>query len=625
MLKSASDQATWQPEGVDGIAGGFIKRNGSWYVTAKMTSEDLGQILTQSGLEKLAAADKKGSLDLSLDATDFIQGVGKGVNFVRENAGGVWRDNTPISSETVAAYKFRDQMDSVMPNTREGELRMVKDELFMFLLNGSDLDFYIMDAANDPADPLGSMKRLFDNARVNANFGIGDASVAAAKKLADYIKSKSKPDKKTDRPGFEQYQSYSEKLTDYAESFKDIAPFVDAPKAFAFSTDFFKSGKIAEAMNAARTVFGAFFDLFIPGSNLEMEFVFTPWGPAFKRRQQFLRKLLGRKTSMSDADFAKFAGTDYFEKVTLPEAEGVYTFITTTPPPSQAPPPVTVSSSAMPSVAKQATPVPGVTATSDSYGWAYVLYLLGILTRGEVEQPAVAPPAPTPAPAPPRDPAGEVKSYIEENVFGKPLGEGALFFDFNRDQIKTGIDVNAYYQSVAKAVKVHVDKIKGILAGSNAQPAGGVDDNKYRRWFDVTIISTSDPVGTAAYNAGLAKRREYFTQLKDVIEQVAGPAATDVVPGIYYVYSKPLGESPWSSYPKISETNVQPGVHEFLRFSKAFGDRTTTTGDGVYQNWAREFAEKNISNLENLRESAEIKQIRDQIRRIILEGSGRHE
>lgn len=624
-LSNAPDGARWSTPDIEGMGDGFVKRNGMWYVSTELTSEQLTQILAPSGEEKLARADERESTDLALDASDFVVGVGKGVNFVREKDGGAWRDNTPIESKMLAAYKFKDRMGEVMPVTREGTLRMVKDDKFMFLLDQSSLEFYIMDVNNDPNDPLASMKRLFDNATVNGKFGISDQDVIEAKKIAKLAGGRAPPTFTAggDKDAYkQQLAAYNAKfgtkldeLQDYAKSFKRIVPFVDEPKAFKFNTNFFRGGKIEDAMNSARTIFGAFFDLFTPGTDLEMEFKLTQWGPAFARRTQFVRKLMGKKTSMSDSDFAKFAETDYFEVVTMPNASGEYKLSGSTTKN------VTVSSETFPEVGGTETPVLDVKAEGNTYGWAYVLYLLGILTRGEVEEPVVAPPSPTPAPAPPSDPAGEVKKYVEDSVFGKPLGDGALFFDFDKDQIKAGINVNAYYQSVAEAVKVHVDKIKAILAGSSAQPGS----DTYKRWFDVTIISTSDPVGTAAYNAGLADRRKYFSELKDVIEKVAGPAATENTPGIYYVYSKPLGESPWTTYTKISDKSVQTDVHEFLRFSKAFGDKTTTASDGTYQDWARDFAKTKITTLDSLKESAEIKQIRDQIRRIILEGSRRHE
>jgi len=617
-LDSSADQTRWSTQSIEGMGDGFIKRNGAWYVTTELTSDQLTQILSPSGEEKLAKADRRKSTDLSLEASDFVIGIGKGVNFVREERGGAWRDNTPINSKMLAAYKFKEQMGAVMPVTKEGALRAVKDDKFMFVISENTGEFYIMDAANDPSDPLGSMKRLFDNATLNRYFGVDSQEINDARKLTAYIDNHStdatpkEGEKPT--PANKKYAEVKKDRAEIAENFTDIASFVDKPKGFNFNTNFFKGGKIEDAMKSARTIFSAFFDLFFKGADLKMEFVFTEYGPAFKRQQQFLRNLFGSETALSDADFRKFEGTDYFEVVDLPKANGKYKFAGGTDA-------VDISSDTNPAVAKKTVASLGGTATgSDSYGWAYVLYLLGILTK-ESEQPAsgsAEPALPTTPTPPAEDPGAKVREYVENSIVGKPLGDGALFFDFNVTEPRTNVNPipEAYYSNVAQAVKAHVDKIKEILGNSGVMPTNTAGA---KRWFDVTLIGTADPIGTTNYNNPLSEKR-IGPALKAKIEQVAGSGVN-----MYVVSTKELGENPWSEYKKISDKNTTPGVHENLRFVKAFGDSTTEIPNETYFKWAQDFAKSKNVNLDSLKESRDITRLRDQIRQILSERVTRHE
>jgi len=483
-LDSAPDGDIWPQtdESFGMLPRKFEKRNGQWFVKTLLSNAELSALLNQQGKQKLDAAIKSKLDDLPLDADDFIESTGKGVNFVRQgdnpNAAGIWRDNTPLPSKMIAAYKYNDQVQNVMPVEREGDLRVVRDEELMFVLDKNSSNFYIMSSKNNHEDPLLSMKQLFNALQIHANFGVTDNSIAGK--------------------------------TVTNEQLVKLQNFIDKHPPYDISMSLFKGGKIEDAMKKARTTFGKIFDIF-SGPNLQMQFELTQWGPAFKRTQQ----LLAQKP-LDAQSFEKFEGTDYFEPVKLEKVDFSKYKLKMGDKLVDLP-----FNGLVPNIPQELTQAPPLLKIQKTLGCVYDLYLLGFVyeentasstsTNAKAELP------------PPQDPLAA--------LWGKPIdpANDAAFFVFN----KTSYDVQngrtdlgkLYAEGVAKTIVDFCRKYQGQY-GTGMKP------------ITMTIIGTADQVGEEVVNSELSKKR--CDKLgKDIMESVSSQGFASGFD------SMPLGEKPW--------------------------------------------------------------------------------
>jgi hypothetical protein len=434
--------------------------------------------------------------------------VSRGASFESQGKG-TWRDLAEIPVDTVAEFILRNdgEMSSNAPyvtgevtETAGKHLVYRTTELMIVIPKGAK-DVYIMSTQNDPNDPLGSALQLLKSTNVLAEW------------RANPIR-------------------FYELVGTGPEAGKDFALQIDEK---------FKLGNFNKALKGIRTGAGKFFDFINPfeGSNIEVNFKFTEFGPALVRADVFGGKG-GRVQAggLTDKDLKRLADTDYFRYETLGGTNDTdYKFkkrFSAPPDPIDAKPKTGSSKN----YAAEGTQLDidadgrtraysdqGLPSMTSDYGFGRALW---IFLKGFLEGKSAAPvdvvqsaEQTTQAPAA----AGQtVAEFIKQNE-GQEVCPGAAYFDFNEDASKSDAEyVGALNAAIDKASIGLSDVSKNKLA--------------------ITLVATADSSGTEKYNKTLAnKRNTSITSKIKNAEVYRRSLGEDLWPADWVEYAHPAPES----------------------------------------------------------------------------------
>lgn len=550
---------------------GFEKVGDGWRIRNPLTDADLGALLGDTGQAKLEDAIKRGLDDFSLGPNDFVEPTARGVNFVRDpSRKDVWKDNTIISSAVVAAYKYptQENINAARVGVSMGDLG-VRDEEVTFILDNSANKFFIAPTVTVANDPLGTLDNLF-RSRAFSSVTLGKF------KMNDNEIKYVTPD-----------------------DVKAIINIIDNEKDVSLEMNNIQGGDIEKALLKARTLFGKFFDIFRPGANLEMEFQWTTYGPAFRKSVNWFAAGSGRDMSAGIRD--RFLQTDYFQEISPPTlGAGTYDVVVRSGSPVNGSGEITVSpdgsvagASGITIIRKGLEKIPA----SDTLGYAYVLWKLGgiKLKAAPVEAPpAAAVTSPTSEPVPEQKKLSEILKVLE----GKEVCPGAFFFQFDKSNIMAN---DPYKTAVRQAI---VD----VIAGSGEKDSDIV----------ITFVGSADPMGTDNYNKTLAEKRA--DAAAGALVSITRSDAESIKPRQIEFKRQAPGESPWAEMASVQGQRDKNKLKN-LRFAKAYwGDLDASKATELAKQFAiAKSAEENVA-LDERKSGLTESQLRAHIRRILLDG-----
>jgi len=562
----------------------FVKRGGKWEISSSgdkgaIDKETLLGIVSDAAqedvLKKIAADDKaKGTLGVTVRGDQFIETTEKAANFVKDDKG-YYRDITPVPVQILAQYAFQTETGEDTGAVRAslarsaGEAQLVyRTDKLMYVIDPGKGDIYILSISDNVDNPLQATSNLLDQLDKEGRI----ASTGSALK------------------GFKRKTNTEQLLTSLQNIRKFIKPAGDGTPFDVRIRDFQFIGDLQKALSARRTLFSKFVDLF-QADELEMSFVYSQWGPAFKRARVLgSRGLAGGAGALSGADMDALKATGLFTEETLPSSVGgKYTpdfrqELIDEPGRSEKIGPVTVrKSGAVTGAEVTGIDTLGNALTSDygdfyepAYADAYFLFSNGALRfeapPSAAPEPAVAePPAPAPAP---------FKAF--DDMLNKPLGGaggGAAYFVFDKSEIAE-VDPDNYFVSINEMLKDLISKV----------PADRVNEIKQK--YQVTILVTADPVGDINYNEGLAQERgkTFYDRLIMVTKNLNYDLSAIDMKIVA------VGELPWKDN-EATYSAKNDNQRKALRFAKAYLTSTNLNDDTAIA-LAKSFGESKLGTLE---------------------------
>ena len=564
----------------------FVKVGGGWQIYSPISDEYLMSMLTPAGQKKMQDALERNIDDISFVPGDFIEPTTRGVNFIRDpNDKDVWRDNTVVSSEIVAAYKYQDPENLAVAKASaaadEGVLVGVRDTEITYLVDPGANKFYLTPTQAVPNDPLLTLDRLLSSAAF------------ARETVAKFNMSRAEIRNVT--------QSDIEKIMGIIDNEDDVSLEMSA----------IKGGLIEQALLKSRSILGKFFDLFRPGANLEMEFEWNTYGPTFRKSYNAPKSGSGKDMTRSVA--TEFRASTFFQQITPPTpGSGTYVVVSGDKSPVTSGSNVTVNDDGSVGTGVKDIKIkkfPNFTVKEDSLGYAYVLWKLGGL-RAQSGAPAedapaasitkaAAPPEPTPEPT-----AHKKLSEILGPLRGREVCPGAFYFDFDKDTINDSTSGDYLLQAR--------ESISDVISNAGEKDADVI----------ITVIGSADPIGADSYNSALAGRRA------DNAVSALFPATRSLEASLgdkirLYFKRQAPGESPWqgmniAAAPKDPANEAQ---RKYLRFAKAYwGEITSDEATTLAKNFAITTANTAGTSLNESKAKLAEAKIRAHIRRILLDG-----
>jgi len=495
----------------------FKKKAGAFYLAGAqdgMSTEELLSLVRPEFREEVgkklqkSIREKTGSAGVTIMGDQFIDSTERSATFKyggTEGGSTVWEDMAGIPVQVIAQYYFQVEQGEEFGSDVAGSiaadvlgdagaqvLTYRSDEL-MIVIDPSTSNMYIMSAEYNDYDPLLATKTLLTQIKLNDK--VGD-------------------DPNDERQGANEYPAIRSGYNTY------LKPDGSGEK-YAVPLRNFDLGELRKAIGSTRTIFSKFFDLFNT-DDIEMNFVFTKWGPAMMRSKVFGSDAFGGGTgAMTSRALDKLKNTGLFREESLLSAgTGTYNVKTDRTQDlaelisGQTTSPVTVTPVSGLSGARVdgLKGVYGVLYTSgdtedtydNTYGDAYLLYMNGAMSaevpkREEEPQPeAKAGVTGTPgAGSPDDDPMQKLCQGSTGVAVGLNMKDKAALFVFNRTDYVTGIsgwDADAYSLDVAADVI-------GFLGDNDAYYS--VEGRK----IELTVVGTADQRGGDAYNQRLSAER----------------------------------------------------------------------------------------------------------------------
>lgn len=539
----------------------FVKRAGKWEISSagdkgSIDKDTLLSLVSDAAqediLKKIAADDKvQGRLGVTVRGDQFIEPTEKGANFVKDDKG-YYRDITPVPVQILAQYLFQEEegedagaVRASLARSAGESLLVYRTDKLMYVLDPGKGDLYILSIADNVDNPLQATSNLLDQLDKEGRI----------KSTGSTLK------------GLRRKTSAEQLLTSLDNLRKFLIPTGEGTPFDVRIRDFQFIGDLQKALADRRTLFSKFVDLF-QADQLEMSFVYSPWGPAFKRARVLgSRGLAGGAGALSGTDMDALKATGLFTEESLPKSTGG-SYI-----PAVGDPPGLIDAPAASVAVSEVTVKPGGPSTgaivagvgtlgnaltsettdvyTDTYADAWFLFSNGGLSAKEKPKPAAAP-----AEAPDAAKVDDDKALNDLiGKMGQPLGDpkGAVFFDFDKKDEYTE-DPPGYIDSVADEA---IMLMKALTPEQQRKVIGSIR---------VTMIVTADPTGKEKYNDDLAKARAEV--IKNKVEPKIKAAN---IPNLgYNAYS--LGEKPWldkqEEYLKLADNDARKP----LRFAKAYLD-----------------------------------------------------
>ena len=522
----------------------FKKKAGSFYLSGAQEGLETEKLLSfvkpefRKEIGKKLAKDAKegtGAAGVTIMGNQFIDSTERSATFKlggTEGGSTVWEDMSGIPVQVIAQYYFQtekgvefgsDQAGAlaadVLGGTGANQLVYRSDEL-MIVIDPATSNMHIMSADFNGNDPLMAMKTLLTQIKLNDK--VGDDPNDKSQGSNEY-------------PGIR--AGYNAYLKPDGTGEKYSVPLRN-----------FDLGALRKAIGSVRTIFSKFVDLFNT-DDIEMNFVFSPWGPSMTRSKVFGSDAFeGGTGAMTSRAINRLRDTGLFNEEALPRA-GIGTYgvrtddrqdlVTLMPDTTATPVTVTpVDGRTGVSVAGLSTSF-GVKFTDDvkdtyddTLGDAYLLYMNGAMSVSLPKDSApTSPPAETSAPV---TAGGQtVADFIKKNT-GKEVCTGAVYFDFNSATPKSG--------------DTYVTTLNTAIGAASA----GLSDAKENK-LAITLVGTADPSGGAAYNSTLAAKRI------NAIDNMVKDADS---------LNQSFGEDPWpAGWAKYANPNPASAA---LRFVKAY-------------------------------------------------------